>query len=218
MKSVRANAGFTLVELIIVMAIMGLLLAMSAPFVSATRSDISMSRTIRVIKTDLMTNLGYALAGKSIGALSADALLDPEQIPSHYALYFQKMDDYGGGVPYSYLEFHPLEDGKNVKVSYMIEKEWPSSDVYLKEIRLSKDDGSAGKTVDSGLIFFTAPFGKINFVSGIKSLAEGDMLNLKEAFLSEADYKEIELVLQYKNEELSETTLSFSVDKYINVF
>jgi len=217
MPSRRINAGFTIIELIIVMAIMSLLLAMSAPFVSAARSDIAMNRMVRVLRTDIVTNLGYSLAGKSIAALSSDALLDVEQIPSHYGLYFRREDDYGGGVPYSYLEFRPQEDKGKLRVNYQIDKEWPSSEVYLKEIRLKKGDGSEGKQVHSALILFAAPFGKITLASGMDPLADGDTFNLSEALVNESDYKKVEFVFQYKDDELSDIVLSFGTDKFINI-
>ena len=86
-------AGFTLVELIIVMAIMSFLLALSAPMVEAARSDIAMNRTLRFVKTDMITAMGYALAGKSVAAQVSGDLKDRSQIPKTYALYFQTSDD-----------------------------------------------------------------------------------------------------------------------------
>ena len=211
MTQTSYTKGFTIIELLIVMTIMSVLLALSAPFVTSTRSDIAMNRTVRQVKTDLVTNMGYSLAGKSIAALSHGNLMDASQIPSHYALYFATDSDWGGGIPYQYLEFTP-EGEDDISINYQFEKEWPSSTVYLKEIRL---DGSA---ISSAYIFFTSPFGKINFLTGHDSLLSGGSLDIDETIKNESDYEEIEFDFIYKDEELTLTTLSFNVDKTINIF
>lgn len=212
------QAGFTLVELIIVMAIMSFLLALSAPMVEAARSDISMNRTLRFVKTDLITGMGYALAGKSIGAFSANDLSDIHQIPETYALYFQKSSD-STDPKYYYVELVPVE-GKSgeVSVNYQVEKEWPSSAVALTDIRLTDGGTDPGRSVEQALIFFTSPFGKINFIADPGQLfVPGGTMNLAEAFKNESDTKQIELDFQFQDNELSESTLTLNTDKTISI-
>jgi len=210
--------GFTLVELIIVMAIMSFLLALSAPMVEAARSDISMNRTLRYVKTDLITGMGYALAGKSIGALSANDLKNPAQIPETYALYFQKSADDFAGPKYSYVELVPDGDSGKVRVNYQVEKEWPSSAVALTAIRLTDGDTDPGRPVDQALIFFTSPFGKISFIADPGQLfVPGGTMNLAEAFKNESDTKQIELDFQFRDNELSKSTLTLNTDKTISI-
>lgn len=212
------NAGFTLVELIIVLAIMSFLIALSAPMVEAARSDISMNRTLRYVKTDLITGMGYALAGKSIGALSSGDLTDTKQIPETYALYFQTSPDDFAGVEYEYWELVPVGDKGEVKRNYWVSKEWPSSAVALRKIRLLNDDGSLAATPQEALIFFTSPFGRINIISDPgQLLSEGGTLDLDEAFNSESHVKKIELEFQFRDNEIGRSTLSLSTDKTINI-
>jgi prepilin-type N-terminal cleavage/methylation domain-containing protein len=213
------NAGFTLVELIIVLAIMSFLIALSAPMVEAARSDISMNRTLRYVKTDLITGMGYALAGKSIGALSSGDLMDTKQIPESYALYFQTSPDDFAGPEYKYLELVPDgDDFGRVRVNYQIEKEWPSPAVALREIRLLNDDGSVAATPKESLIFFTSPFGRINIISNPGALlSDNGTLDLDEAFNAESHVKKIELEFQFRDNEIGRSTLSLSTDKTINI-
>lgn len=209
-----------MIELLVVMVIMFILLALSAPFVTSLQSDIAIRKTVRQVKTDLITNIGYSLAGKSITALSADDLTNPELLPSHYALYFKTYDEYGNYSPYSYIEMRVGESNGSDKIAkklYQIEKEIPSSVVSLKEIRI---DGVSSKTVDSAYIVFTPPFGKVYLVSGSahESFAEGESdLNLTDAFEESQNNTKIELDFQYKDDEHTLATITFSTDKIINI-
>jgi len=188
--------------------------------VEAARSDISMNRTLRYVKTDLITGMGYALAGKSIGALSSGNLRDRSQIPESYALYFQTSSDDFAGEDYEYLELVPLaldDDSGVVSVNYSVKKEWPSPAVALREIRLLNDDGSVAATPKEALIFFTSPFGRINIISDPGALLDNGTLNLAEAFNAESHVKKIELEFQFRDNEIGRSTLSLSTDKTINI-
>lgn len=205
-----------MVELIIVLAIMSFLIALSAPMVEAARSDISMNRTLRYVKTDMVTALGYALAGKSIAALSSDKLLDTSQIPESYVLYFQASPDQFAGANYQYLELVPDGETGDVRVNYSLEKEWPSAAVALRDIRLISDDGSS-QSVSQALIFFTSPFGRINIVSDPGVLLTGGTMNLEQAFKAENQYKKIDLDFKFKDNDMNESILELGTDKIINV-
>ena len=217
MERAKKNAGFTLVELIIVLAIMSFLLALSAPMVEAARSDISMNRTLRYVKTDMITGMGYALAGKSIAALTSDKLMDTKQIPESYALYFQTSPDDFAGPEYQYLELVPDGDTGRVRLNYQINKEWPSPAVALRDIRLIGDAGGPGESVKQALIFFTSPFGRINIISDPGALLTGGTLDLTEAFSAQSHIKKIELDFQFRDDEIGRSTLSLSTDKTINI-
>lgn len=218
MKRAKKNAGFTLVELIIVLAIMSFLIALSAPMVEAARSDISMNRTLRYVKTDLITGMGYALAGKSIAALSSGNLMDTKQIPESYALYFTTSPDDFAGPEYQYLELVPDGDTGHVRLNYQVNKEWPSPAVALRAIRLLNEDGSTAETPKEALIFFTSPFGRINIISDPgQLLSEGGTLDLTEAFSAQSHIKKIELEFQFRDNEIGRSTLSLSTDKTINI-
>ncbi len=209
-----------MIEILIVMAIMFILLALSSPFVTSLQSDIAIRKTVRQVKTDLITNIGYSLAGKSITALSEGDLTNPELLPSHYALYFRTYDEYGNQSPYNYIEMRAGASnglGQIANKLYQIEKEIPTSVVYLKEIRIIN---SSSKSVDSAYIIFTPPFGKIYLVSGstFESFAEGDAdFNLTNAIEGSIGNTKIELDFQYKDDEHTLTTLTFSTDKIINI-
>lgn len=211
-----------MIELLVVMGLMMILLAIAAPFASSIRSDISMKKTVRQIKTDIITNIGYSLAGKSIAALSARDLTNPDLIPSHYALYFKSDDDYGDQAPYRYIEMTTEIIDSSIQktnVLYQIEKEIASPVVYLKDIRLKTSESDTGTSVSSAYIIFTPPFGKIVFMNGYDSLLVDDheTFNPITTFKDADNYKIIELDFQYKDDENSITTLSFSTDKIINI-
>jgi len=211
-----------MIEILVVAGIMMFLMVMAAPFTTSIRSDISMRRTLHQIKTDLITNMGYALAGKSIAALSAGDLTNPDLIPSHYALYFKTNTDFGDPEPYYYMEMTTeiiSSDTQDTKSLYQIEKEMPSPVVYLKDIRLKTNESDPGISINSAFMFFTPPFGKITFVSGYDSLVvdENYSFNSIDAFEDDYDNQIIELDFQFKDDETSVTTLSFGTDKVINI-
>jgi prepilin-type N-terminal cleavage/methylation domain-containing protein len=221
-KISRQNKGFSMVELLIVMTLMAFVLAMAAPFASSIRSDIAMRKTIRQIKTDLVTNIGYSLAGKSIKALTEGDLMNPDLIPSHYALYFKKDDDFGDPTPYKYVELRSeIESSttQRAKVIYQVDKEMPSPVVYISDIRLKTSESGGGNSVDSAYIFFTPPFGKVVFSDNYNSLVENSSSSFDPiaAFKESVDIKGIELDFKYKDDEDSIMTLSFGADKIINI-
>ena len=221
LKHRRQVKGFTFVELIIVCAIGMVLLGLSAPFITALRSDLSMKESLSQVKTDIVTTMGYALAGKSVGALASGDLEDVSLIPSHYAIYFQTDGDYGDISPYYYTEFSTdiiNKDEYNTKLTYSIPKDMPSETVYLKDIRLKKEVSDAGQSVASAFIFFSAPFAKVHLLSAQKNLGlnPGYSFNSVEEFKN-SDFKYIDLVFQFKDDEKSQTILTFGVDKVINI-
>ena len=212
--------GFTFVELIVVSAIAMVLMGLSAPFITALRSDISMKESLNQVKTDIVTTMGYALAGKSIGALASGNLADVSLIPSHYALFFQKDDDYGDVSPYYYTEYTTdiNLNQRNTKLTYKVAKDMPSSTVFLKDIRLRKNETETGQSVNAAFIFFSAPLAKVNLLSGQKNI----ILNSGYSFDSmndfkNSDFKYVDLVFQFKDDEKSQTILTFGVDKVINI-
>ncbi len=212
-----------MIELLVVMTLMAFVLAMAVPFVESIRSDIAMRKTIRQVKTDLVTNIGYSLAGKSIAALVQGDLMNPSLIPSHYALYLKKDDESGNPTPYRYVELRSeIESGgsQRIKVLYQIEKEMPSPAVYISDIRLRKSQSDSGSSVDSAYMFFTPPFGKISFVSGYDSLIENNTASFDPIVVlgGARDIQKIEIDFKYKDDEDSITTLSFGADKIINIY
>ncbi len=214
-------SGFTFVELIIVSALMMVLLGLSVPFVTSLRSELSMSGTLRQVKTDVVTTMGYALAGKSIAALTSGDLNNPELIPSHYALFFQADDDYGNPTPYSYVECTTEilnRNQYNTKSIYSIEKDMPSETVILKDIRLKMNESDSGQSVDSAFIFFSSPFAKVNLFNGHKSLVSDSnyTFNSIETFKN-TDFNYIDLVFQFKDDKDTRTIMTFGVDKVINI-
>ncbi len=222
LKRTPHNKGFTMVELLIVAALMMFLIALAAPFASSIRSDIAMRKVVRYTKSEILSTLAYALSSKSFAALSENDLTNPDLIPSHYALYFKSDDDYGSQSPYYYIELRSeIVDSETqfAKSIYSIEKEIASPTVYLKEIRLKENDEDAGTPVDSAFIFFTPPFGKVNFVTGHDEIIGNDSatINTISAFKESLENKIIELDFQYKDEEQTLTTLRFGADKILNI-
>lgn len=213
-----------MVELLVVMTLMAFVLGMAAPFATSIRSDIAMRKTIRQVKTDLLTNIGYSLAGKSITALTAGDLMNPDLIPSHYALYFKADDDFGDPAPYKYVEMRSEIESSTVqkaKVIYQIDKEMPSPTIYISDIRLKTSESESGSSVDSAYIFFIPPFGKVVFINGNHdSLVENSSSSFDplSSFQEYADIKGIELDFKYKDDDDSVMTLCFGSDKIINVY
>ncbi len=217
MNQIANNKGFTLIEMLIVLALMAMLIALSAPFVTSLRSDIAMQRTLRQVKTDMVSTIDYSLAGKSFAALSADDLMNPELIPAAYSLYFETSDTYGDQAPYKYLELSADEEGlsKSMSLSYEYEHEYEAPAVYLKEIVLKNSVNSGSTTTDSAHIIILPPFGKILFVNDDETLLlhpmEGDL------YQNQNDFDEIELHFQHKDDESSETILTLDKGKVINI-
>lgn len=216
LQSKGSKAGFTLVEMLIVLALMAMLIVLAAPFVTSLRSDIAMQRTLKQVKTDMVSALSYALAGKSFASLSADELMNPDLIPAAYSLYFETDTDYGDQTPYRYLELTADRDGLNstMALSYDQPNEYESPSVYLKEISLKKL-GTTVTTTDSAHVIVLPPFGRLLFVND----DEGLLLNIQEEDLyqNQHDFDEIELQFQYKDDEASLTTLSLDSGKVINI-
>lgn len=216
------SKGFTMVELLIVAALMMFLMALAAPFASSIRSDIAMRKVTKHTKSEILSTLAYALSSKSFAALTQDDLTNPELIPSHYALYFKSDDGYGDQSPYYYIELRSEIVDAEIQLAesiYSIEKEIASPAVYLKEIRVKENDEDAGTPVDSAFIFFTPPFGKVNFITGHDEII-GDVsatINTISAFKESIGNKIIELDFQYKDEEQTLTTLRFGADKILNI-
>ena len=211
-----------MIELLIVMTLIAFVLAMAAPFATSIRSDIAMRKTIRQVKTDLITNIGYSLAGKSIAALTEGNLMNPDLIPSHYALYFKRDDDFVDTTPYRYVELRSeIESSasQRAKVIYQIEKEMPSPTVYISDIRLKTSGADSDNSIKSAYIFFVPPFGKIFFVSGYDSLVENNTASFDPVtvFEESKNIQKIEIDFQYKDDEDSVMTLSFGTDKIINI-
>ena len=209
--------GFTLIEMLIVLALMAMLLTLSAPFVTSLRSDIAMKRVLRSVKLDMVSTISYSLAGKSFSALDADDLTDPALIPSAYALYFEKDFDYGDTNFYEYLEFVSEEDGTNkpMTVSYKNPHEYPAPSVYLHSIVFRESVTGNEVDADAGYIIVLPPFGKLLFVrddeSFLKSLTEDDL------YINQHDFDEIILGFQYKDKPQTKVSLSLNRNKVINV-
>ncbi|MBN1259017.1 type II secretion system protein [Candidatus Peregrinibacteria bacterium] len=205
-SSQGAPRGFTLVELLVVMALMMFLLGMAAPFAASIRSDIAIQKTVRQVKTDLITGNGYALAGKSIAALSEGDLANKENIPAYYALRFTASADYEESQLNNHYNYQ--EWGADRQMIYNLEKEWPSAAVYLKEMVLKTDPADAGTPVQEASIIFMPPFGRVYL---------GGTFNSEADFIENLKYHFIELHLQYKDNEDLETFMSFGSDKTINL-
>lgn len=208
-------------ELIIVCAIAMILLGLSAPFVSALRGELEMKETLSKVKTDIITTMGYALAGKSIGAMASGNLADASLIPSHYALLFNTDSDYGNVSPYFYTEFTTKiinKDENSTKLTYSIAKEMPSATIFIKDILLRKTETDAGQSVEAAFIFFSAPFAKVNLISSKKivDLDQGYSFDSLSAFKA-SEYKYVDLGFQFKDDEKSQTVLTFGLDKVINI-
>lgn len=214
--------GFTFVELMIVSVIMMVLLGLSAPFVSSLRSEVALRSAIRQVKTDVITTMGYAMAGKSIAALSARQLNDPSLIPGYYGLHFTSGNDYGSSEPYYYLELSTQLNNQNMMVAkniYQIEKEVSSPVVFLKDIRIKKNASDLGRSVGSVMILFTPPFGKVTFLLGKDNLVRqpGAIIGNLSEFSSNSDNRFIELEYQYKEDPIKSTVLTFGTDKVISI-
>lgn len=212
-----AKAGFTLIEMLIVLALMAMLIVLSAPFVTSLRSDISMQRTLKQVKTDMVSALSYALAGKSFASLSADELINPDLIPAAYALYFETDTDYGDQTPYRYLELTAVDEGLNstMELSYDYANEYESPAVYLKGITLTNSETGASKATDSAYIIVIPPFGRLLFVDDDESYLQH--VSETDFYQNQQDFDGIQLHLQYKDDEDSLTALTLNKAKVINI-
>jgi len=211
------NAGFTLIEILIVMGIMAMLIVLSAPFVTTLRSQIAMQGVLRQVKVDLVSTMSYSLAGKSYAALSEDDLMNPELIPAAYLLYFQKDADFGGERIYKYLELTAEEalSEKPLKTSYEFDHELSSPGVFLQDISLLNRVTGASQQVDAAYIVIMPPFGKVLFINDDQSFLS--RLDAEELYRDREDFDEIQLTFQYKDRDFEAGTLSFSKDKILNI-
>lgn len=212
-----SKKAFTFVELLIVSIIAMFLLALSVPMISSLRSTIEIKKTIVQVKTDLLMGMAYSLAGKSMAALSKDNLKDTSLIPSFYALYFIKADDYGEENPYYYKELGTKVSGNIIvtKDLYSIKKELPSPVVYLSSIKIKKDIKDEGREVNDVLIMFSPPLGKIIFLANSSGLVQNT--DYLAAFASSKDNRILELSFKYKDEDLNTETISISTSKVIEI-
>ena len=211
------SKGFTMVELLIVAVLAMVLLALSAPFVSALSAELAMLRTLRQVRTDLVTGLSYAMAGKSIAALSQNDLTNPELIPGYYGLHFQRDEDYGDPHPYSYVEFSAQvqeQNSQEAKPLYALAKDLPSTAVFLQEIRLRQDAEDEGKALEQILVLFAPPFGKVAFSPSVTPESAFDPM---EVFRQSGEGQVLELIFQHKDDEISRTTLRFGADKILQI-
>lgn len=208
-----------MVELLIVAAIMSILIAMAVPFTTSLRAELGIKKSMKQIKVDLTTNLGYAMSGKSISALSSGQVNELSKLPSHYALQLKSIDTYGDYNPYIYTEYNtqPGYAGNlSSEVIYALEKEIPSPVVYIKAIRLK--NASGGTVSTSGVQVITMPpLGQVAFVPSSTWLTEGTSLNLEQLIYNNRQYEAVEIDLQYKDEAHTLTTLVFTKNKVINI-
>jgi four helix bundle protein len=220
-NNLKSVAGFTFVELIVVMSLMAALLALSAPMINSLRSEVAMRQTVHQAKTEIITGVGYAMAGKSIAALSDGNLKNADLIPSHYGLAFTAGMNAAGETPYRYVEFAVLKNSFSSRLAteiYSIEKEWPSYSIFLKEIRLKNDPSEEGISVPRLLVLFTPPFSTIAFVQNNET-PEGTLMSFDPAAALDAakNYKLAELTFKHKDNANSLSTLRISTDKNLEI-
>lgn len=208
------NAGFTLTELLIVMTLMAFLLAFSAPWVTSVRSEIAMQKTIRQIKSDFISTLTYALAGKSFGlSLNHQGFQNQKLPPSAYLLSFSLHED---NSSYSYLELSSLEDiNESLSPIFKIDHLYPTSEVFLKEISLFDAKKQTEIPVNSAYIFVLPPFGKVFLINGDDDL---NQLQWDEISEKKSDYERITLTFQYKDKALDSQSISLTTNKLIDIF
>jgi|GEM_PF-2666580 len=211
--SIKTNSGFTFIELIVVMTITAGLLALSAPMLNTLRSQVAMEQTVRQAKTEMLSGIRSALAGKSVAALSADKLDDPTLIPSHYGLALVAGIGDQGDSTYKYIEF-AAPDGGMPKEIYSIEKEWPSPSAYLKEIRLKKNSSDSGRAVDQLLVLFTSPFAKMLFSESLTNPFSIDPTTLSDAANA---FPFAELTFGNKDNDTLLSTLLIGTDKTLTI-
>jgi len=205
----KKTNGFTFVELLIVATIALFLLTLSVPFVTSVRADVSLARTTKQIKTDLLATLAYGASGKSFAALSENDLLNPGFIPSHYAMQFTVAPSSLEPTSYYYMELRTDSNLSESKQLYKVEKELDVPGTFLKSIRLKATPEEEGKFIESVWVVFVPPFGKVLF-------APGETLEDLESIEQESIYSQMELVFGYKDRP-QETVLRFDTSKTLSV-
>lgn len=157
MLNLDKKHGFTLVELLVTLAIAALLISLSVPFVVSLQRDVALQKTLKQTKFEMISTLNYALAGKSFSSLAAEN----STIPAAYGLYFQK-GEYGFQPDLLYLELEK-EKGE-YSILYQHSKPLPSPSVTINQIQLKKSDKASEKTVEGVLILIHPPLGTIQFL------------------------------------------------------
>lgn len=204
-----SRAGFTLVELLIVMALIAFLLALSVPFVQSLRPEIALQNTLREVKSEVVSTLTYALAGKSFATVTGEDTLDPA-LPAAYGLHFS-MDpevDY-----FEYLEFSSDDyaSEKPMDVIFQHAIEYPSSAVSLEGITLV-DEKNQTTPLQEVYLMVAPPFGKVLFLD-----QEGLLVsNVFE--VTDSQKQDLQLTFRYKDYDQDLRTFSVTTDKRINIF
>lgn len=208
-----AKRGFTFIELIVVMTIMSGLLALSAPMLNTLRSQVAMGQTVRQAKTEVLSGIRSALAGKSVAALSNDKLEDASLIPGLYGLALTAGIGDQGESTYRYIEFAAPEEGVAAEI-YSIGKEWPSPSVYLKEIHLKKDPSDPGRSAQQLLILFAPPFATMSFSENLTAPTSIDPKTMADAA---KDFPFAELTFGHKDDSSRLSTLLIGTDKTLMI-
>ena len=107
-KSIQRAAGFTLIELMVVLAIIGVLAALIVPNVigraddarqTAARTDVgNLMQALKLYKLD---NLRYPSAEQGLQALIAKPSSEP--VPPNWKPYLDKLPNDPWGRPYQYM-------------------------------------------------------------------------------------------------------------------
>jgi general secretion pathway protein G len=104
----RASGGFTLIELMVVLAILGVLAALIVPNVlgraddarvTAARADVN--HLVQALKLYRLDNQTYPSAAQGLQALVQKPSVDP--IPANWRPYLDKLPNDPWGRPYQYL-------------------------------------------------------------------------------------------------------------------
>ena len=107
-RSRRAAAGFTLIELMVVLAILGVLAALIVPNVlgraddarvTAARTDIN--NLVQALKLYRLDNQAYPSSAQGLAALVQKPTQDP--VPPNWRPYLDKLPNDPWGRPYQYL-------------------------------------------------------------------------------------------------------------------
>lgn len=208
------HSGFTLVELLLVMTLMAVLVGFSVPFVTSVQADASMNQVLRQVSVDLSGLFTGAQAGKSLAALSANALFDTSLIPKFYALTFEKNETFGDSKPYHYFELVG-DDPSQLKNVYQKESALSNTSVYLKSISLLNSENQKMQEVDHATIFIQPPFGEVFFDDQI--LDENSVVDSKK-ISDPSFYDQIQLTFQYKEDEKNIRSIVFDRNKILNVY